>query len=139
VGCGFGTLESFAEVRRVLVEGDDRRLEGRGDIETPSLSATGEAAEGEGLAFSKNLLLTLRDVNFLGGAPEAGKEVDVAGCESPKRVLGELTLSVLAASPASLASMDCAVGSTSSAEVVVATSGSSAWTGFAAFSVAASC
>lgn len=65
-----GTLESFAEVRRDDVNGEERRCEGLGETEVPSLSV-GDDAAGVGPAFSRKRLLTLSEVNFLRGAPAA--------------------------------------------------------------------
>lgn len=79
VGCAFGTLDSFAEVRRVELDGDEDR---RGELESPSLTETGRAGEGIGLAFSKKRLFTLREVNFLGCCADWADAVDVScdGC-----------------------------------------------------------
>ena len=79
VGWGLGTLESFADVKRDVADGEESRWEGRGETEVPSLRAAGEAAEVVGPAFSRKRLLTLSEVNFLAGAPATCGDGAAAG------------------------------------------------------------
>ena len=64
-----GTLESFADVKREVADGDESRWDGRGETELPSLRVVGDTTGVVGPAFSRKRLLTLSDVNFLAGTP----------------------------------------------------------------------